>query len=87
MATIQPVEIQVGGNPVPAYLSVPQGGENHPGIIILSEIFGVNQNIRNVCTYLADRGYAAIALDLFHREAKPVTPYAQTPLPLEKRNR
>ena len=87
MATIQPVEILVGGNPVPAYLSVPQGGENHPGIIILSEIFGVNQNIRNVCTYLADRGYAAIALDLFHREAKPVTPYAQTPLPLEKRNR
>ena len=54
MATIQPVEIQVDGNPVPAYLSVPRGGENHPGIIVLCEIFGVNQNIRNVCTRLAD---------------------------------
>ena len=87
MATIQPVEIQVDGNPVPAYLSVPRGGENHPGIIVLCEIFGVNQNIRNVCTRLADHGFAAMAVNPFHREAKPVTPYDQAPLGLEKRSR
>jgi carboxymethylenebutenolidase len=50
-----------------AYLALPASGRG-PGVVVLQEIFGVNGFIRDVCHWLADRGYVAIAPDLFWRQ-------------------
>lgn len=50
-----------------AYLSLPRGGKG-PGIVLLQEIFGVNQHIRNVADQYAADGYVVLAPDLFWRQ-------------------
>ncbi|MDG2243110.1 MAG: dienelactone hydrolase family protein [Rhodospirillaceae bacterium] len=45
------------------YMSAPDGGG--PGVIVIQEIFGVNDWLRGVCDMLADQGYMALAPDLF----------------------
>ncbi len=37
------------------------------GVVVLQEIFGVNEHIREVTTQLASMGYLTIAPELFHR--------------------
>ena len=49
-----------------AYLALPENGAA-PGLVLLQEIFGVNQNMREVCDWYAARGFAAICPDLFWR--------------------
>ncbi len=85
--TIEGVEIQVDGSPVPAYLSLPTSEGRHPGILVFSEIFGVNQNIKNVCMRLADQGYVTVTVGHFHREEEPVTPFDRSEIGREKRSR
>lgn len=50
-----------------AYLALPEGepGNEHPGVVVVHEIFGLNENIRRVADRLAAEGYAALAVDLF----------------------
>ncbi|NKB46075.1 MAG: dienelactone hydrolase family protein [Alphaproteobacteria bacterium] len=45
------------------YLAAPDGGG--PGVIVIQEIFGVNDWLRGVCDMLAEQGYMALAPDLF----------------------
>jgi carboxymethylenebutenolidase len=54
------------GGEFSAYLAPPAGGRG-PGVVVLQEIFGVNQNMREVCDWYAARGFAAICPDLFWR--------------------
>jgi carboxymethylenebutenolidase len=49
-----------------AYLARPESGEG-PGIVLLQEIFGVNQVMRNRCDALAAQGFTALCPDLFWR--------------------
>ncbi len=49
-----------------AYLAAPRG-EAKSAIVVIQEIFGVNEGIRQKCDSLADLGYLAIAPDLFWR--------------------
>ena len=49
-----------------AYLALPAAGRG-PGIVVLQEIFGVNQNMRAVCDWFAARGFVALCPDLFWR--------------------
>lgn len=42
---------------------------NRASIIVLHEIFGVNNDVRATCKELADQGFVAIAPDLFWRES------------------
>lgn len=47
-----------------------------PVIIVIQEIFGVNDHIKEVCRRFAREGYLALAPELFHRQGKHVTaPY------------
>lgn len=39
----------------------------HGGVVVIQEIFGVNDHIRSVCDKLADAGYYAVAPALFDR--------------------
>ncbi|WP_412458800.1 dienelactone hydrolase family protein [Gloeocapsopsis dulcis] len=54
---------------IPAYLAMPVGEGGYPGIIVIQEIFGVNEHIRDVTERIAKEGYAAIAPAIFHRVA------------------
>lgn len=54
------------GHSLSAYIAE---AANHPkgGIVIVQEIFGINDHIQNVCDRFARRGYTAIAPALFDR--------------------
>ena len=54
------------GGSFKAYLAKPEKGSG-PGIVLLQEIFGVNQYIRDVADYYAEEGYIVLAPDLFWR--------------------
>lgn len=47
-----------------AYAAGPRGG---PAILVIQEIFGVNQVMRDTCDWLAGEGYYAVCPDLFWR--------------------
>jgi carboxymethylenebutenolidase len=54
------------GGSFKAYLAKPEKGSG-PGIVLLQEIFGINQYVRDVADYYAEEGYVVIAPDLFWR--------------------
>ena len=60
------IDIQAEDGQFQAYLALPRGGKG-PGIVLLEEIFGVNQHIRNVADQYAADGYVVLAPDLFWR--------------------
>lgn len=63
------VEIPVAdGTTMSGHLVLPEGNERRPGILILQEIFGVNDHIKSVAERYAREGYVTFAPDLFHRQ-------------------
>ena len=56
------------GMAVPAYVAYPISGTNRPVVIVVQEIFGVHEHIKDVCRRFAKRGYYAIAPELFVRQ-------------------
>ena len=52
---------------LPGYRAMPAGGSNLPTVLVIQEIFGVHEYIRDVCRRLAKAGYLAIAVDMFIR--------------------
>jgi carboxymethylenebutenolidase len=57
-------DIEVGG--AKAYLSLPKGATAPvPGIVVIHEWWGLNDNIRHWSDRLAALGYAALAVDLY----------------------
>ena len=55
------------GGEFDAYMASPAGGYG-PGIVVLQEIFGVNEFLRSVCDWYAAHGFVAICPDLFWRQ-------------------
>jgi carboxymethylenebutenolidase len=49
-----------------AYVARPDAPKA-PAVVVLQEIFGVNQVMRDVCAFYADQGYIAVCPDLFWR--------------------
>jgi len=43
----------------------PEGTGPFPGVVVIHEIYGLNDNIRGIATRFAEQGYAAMAVDLF----------------------
>lgn len=48
-----------------SYLALPDGSGPWPGVVVVHEIFGLNDNIRDICGRFAGQGYAALGVDLF----------------------
>ena len=48
-----------------SYLALPDGVGPFPGVVVVHEAFGLNDNIRDICGRLAAEGYAALGVDLF----------------------
>jgi carboxymethylenebutenolidase len=59
------------GDEFDGYLALPAGGYG-PGIIVLQEIFGVNEVVRGVADWYAAHGFVALAPDLFWRMERNV---------------
>ncbi|MCS5687877.1 MAG: dienelactone hydrolase family protein, partial [Acidimicrobiales bacterium] len=56
----------VDGNSLNAYKAEPDGSTKG-AVVVIQEIFGVNDHIRNVTDGYAEQGYLAIAPALFDR--------------------
>jgi carboxymethylenebutenolidase len=54
------------GGEFDAYLALPASGYG-PGIVVLQEIFGINQYLRDVADWYAAHGFVALVPDLFWR--------------------
>ena len=66
-----PVTLQVPGGVAPAYRAQPTKGSGMPLVLVVEEIFGVHEHIKDVCRRLAKEGYFAVAPELFARQGDP----------------
>ena len=68
---INTANVQIPNNDllIDAYLAQPEGEGNFGAVIVFQEIFGVNNNIRNITELIAKQGYIAIAPAMFQRIA------------------
>jgi carboxymethylenebutenolidase len=64
-----PTEIPVADGKLPAYFARPSSGTNLPTILVVEEIFGVHEYIKDICRRLAKLGYLAVAPELYARIA------------------
>lgn len=67
------------GFAVPLFIAKPKGSKPAPVIIVVHEIFGVHEWIKDICRRFAKAGYYAVAPDLFarHGDATKVTDFTQ----------
>lgn len=59
------------GQTFDAYTVLPASGSG-PGVLVIQEIFGVNEYIRDVCHRIAELGYVAMAPDVYWRQERNV---------------
>lgn len=64
--------IPVAGGELPVYWARPQQQKHAPVILVVQEIFGVHEHIRDVCRRLAKQGYYAVAPELYFRQGDVV---------------
>ena len=62
------VKIPVEGGEIPAYRAMPASGGPFPTVLVVHEIFGVHEHIKDICRRLAKLGYFAVAPLLYSRE-------------------
>ena len=65
------VRVPVKDGEMVAYRAQPQGAKKAPVVLVISEIFGVHDYIKDTCRRLAKLGYCAIAPELFARQGDP----------------
>jgi carboxymethylenebutenolidase len=64
------VEIPAGDLRIPAYRAKPASGASFPTILVVQEIFGIHEHIKDLCRRLAKTGYLAVAPYLYEREGE-----------------
>jgi carboxymethylenebutenolidase len=62
------VKIPVKDGEVPAYRAMPSDGGPFPVVLVVQEIFGVHEHIKDMCRRFAKLGYMAIATELYARQ-------------------
>jgi carboxymethylenebutenolidase len=62
------VSIAVADGKIPAYRAMPRGNGPFPVILVVQEIFGVHEHIKDICRRLAKLGYLAVAPELYARQ-------------------
>lgn len=69
MAVIEkrPVTYLSDGFPMRAYFCAPDGEGPFPAVILLHELSGLDEHIKNVSERLSESGYAVLAIDLYSR--------------------
>ncbi len=61
------ITIRTDKGDIPGYRARPAGKANVPTVLVIQEVFGLHEHIKDICRRLAKLGYYAIAPDLFFR--------------------
>jgi len=61
-------KIPVKEGEIPAYYARPAEGDKFPVVLVVQEIFGVHEHIKDICRRLAKLGYLAVAPELYARQ-------------------
>ena len=69
--TVGEVQIPTHDGQIPAYRAMPAGKNQLPVVLVVQEIFGVHEYIKDVCRRLAHQGYLAVAPELYVRQGDP----------------
>ena len=62
------VKVPTGDGQMPAYRVMPATGGPFPLVLVVQEIFGVHEHIKDLCRRLAKTGYFAVAPELYARQ-------------------
>jgi carboxymethylenebutenolidase len=62
-------QVPVADGQLPAYYARPEGNGPYPVVLVIEEIFGVHDYIKDICRRLAKSGYLAVAPELYARLA------------------
>ena len=62
------VKVPTADVAIPAYRAMPEKGGPFPTVLVVQEIFGVHEHIKDICRRLAKRGCYAIAPELYARQ-------------------
>ena len=62
------VRIPAKGGEIPGYRAMPAKGTTFPVVLVVQEIFGVHEHIRDLCRRFAKQGYVAVAPELYARQ-------------------
>ncbi|HZM85297.1 MAG TPA: dienelactone hydrolase family protein [Blastocatellia bacterium] len=62
------VKIPVSGGEIPAYRAMPEAGRSFPVVLVVQEIFGVHEHIKDICRRFAKLGHLAIAPEMYSRQ-------------------
>ena len=73
------VKIPTADVEIPAYRAMPAKGGPFPVVLVVQEIFGVHEHIKDMCRRFAKEGYLAVAPELYARQGDPTkfTDYKQ----------
>jgi carboxymethylenebutenolidase len=66
--TVGEVEIPAGDLRIPAYRAKPESGTSFPTILVVQEIFGIHEHIKDLCRRFAKSGYLSVAPYLYARQ-------------------
>jgi len=66
--TADEVKIPVESGEIPAYRAMPASGGPFPVVLVVQEIFGVHEHIKDICRRFAKSGHLAVAPELFARQ-------------------
>ena len=67
--TVGEVKIPVSDGEIPGYRAMPAEGGPFATILVVQEVFGVHEHIKDICRRLAKAGYFAVAPALYARQA------------------
>lgn len=59
------------GQTLPLFYARPDRPGRPPVVLVVSEIFGVHEHVRDICRRFAHAGYMAVAPELFFRQGDP----------------
>jgi carboxymethylenebutenolidase len=62
------VRIPASGGEIPAYRAMPEKGKSFPVALVVQEIFGVHEHIKDICRRFAKLGYLAVAPEMYARQ-------------------
>jgi carboxymethylenebutenolidase len=62
------VKIPVSDGEIPGYRAMPKEGRSFPVVLVVQEIFGVHEHIRDICRRFAKLGYFAVAPEMYARQ-------------------
>lgn len=70
------IDIQTPDGIADAYLTRPDDGDRHPGVLLMMDAYGLRPRIEDMANRIAERGYAVLAPNVFYRAGRaPVLPF------------